>query len=185
VRELGQRLLRHGSVDLHGQLRFAGPLERVERALQRSFHAAEVVVGLLGATVDADAQGGHAVIGEGVHHLAAEQRSGRRRDAHRHVERARVVDELEEIRPLDRIAAGHDQHAAELLDAADQGLALLRVELVRVATGDGVGAAVLAGEVASDGHLPVDVAGSVGVDEGTVWQREELLGEGLGHQGDP
>ena len=89
--------------------------------------------------------------------LVGEQRRDRRRQRDRQPDRGAVGDQLLQVVALERVAAGQDDDGpggAVGGEVVEQGLALLGGELPGVRPGEGVSAAVPAGELAGPGDLP-------------------------------
>ena len=141
-----------------GNIELARPFEGAHRILECARDVSEGVVYLGGRPVEAHAHRADPEVAKPVDCLSLQQRRRARRDRHVNRERAPVLDQLGNVRPLERVAAGQDEHAAKLLDAAHQGLALLGAELARVAMRNRARSAMLTREVARDRRLPIDVA---------------------------
>jgi hypothetical protein len=72
-----------------------------------------------------------------------------------------VLDQLDHVRPLERIAAGEDEERpAEAAHVVHHPPRFVGAQLLRVSVGHRFGAAVLAGEVAGAGRFPDDEEGS-------------------------
>ena len=106
-------------------------------------------------SVQADRHAGDAGFFELVDGFGGEQRRGAGRDVGAQADLDGVADQVVEVGPLERIAAGeHHQGLAEGADLVEQAIALLGRQFFRVALGLGRGAAMYAGEVAGLGHFP-------------------------------
>ena len=99
-----------------------------QRALEAALPAAEGVVRRGVGAVEADAQPPHAGLPRALERLERGQRRGRGRQRHLQPRRRRMADQLEQVGPLQRIAAGHHQHrpARKAGDLIEQGLRLRR-----------------------------------------------------------
>jgi hypothetical protein len=153
-------------VDLEGGAELGRPADGGERAVEGALDAADRVMALRGGAVEAEAEGGDAVVRERLEDLAGEGRGGGGRDGDVDAEAAGLVDEGQEIRALERVPAREDQgghRVPELRDLAEEREALLVRELAGMGVRHGGGAAVAAGERTGLGHLPVDVDGGARV----------------------
>src|SRR6188474_2880720 len=104
---------------------------------------------LSGGAIQADTQRCNALILETRNHLSRESRRDARRNTDRHVELARKSNELESVVPLQGIAAGEHQHAAELGYLTDELFAFFRAELSWIRLEHGVGSAMFACKITS------------------------------------
>ena len=104
-------------------------------AIEAALPAAKGVVRRGVGAVEADAQPPHAGLPRALEGLERGQRRGRGRQRHLQPGRHGVADQLEQVGPLQRIAAGQHQHrpARKAGDLIEQGLGLVGRKLVRVA----------------------------------------------------
>ncbi len=87
--------------------------------------------------------------------LARQQRRGAGSQRHMHALAGGVADQLEDVRPLQRVAAGQDEDGhMQGGNLVDQRLSFGVGQLVGVGEGLGGGAAVLAGQIAGLRDLP-------------------------------
>src|SRR5205823_4508746 len=92
-------------------------------------------------------------------HSAVQPRRRAGRDRYAEPEAARVADQLEQVRALERIAAGEDdvrQRMPEAREIGEQPPTFRRRQLVRMRPRDGVGAAMAADETARARRFPID-----------------------------
>ena len=113
---------------------------------------------LPGGPIEAHAHRGDPELAKPDDRLSLELGCRARRDRDLDWKAPGVLDQLEEIGALERIASRENEHASELFHLLHQRLAFLGAELARVAMRDGAGAAVLASQVAGDRRLPIDVS---------------------------
>jgi hypothetical protein len=126
-----------------------------EGAVKRAGDAANLVVGGGVRAVQADGHAGHAGVLEALYGFGRQQRGGAGRHVGAQSQAHAVADQIVEIRPLQRVAAGEDhQRLAERTDLIQQAETLCGCQLVRVAFGLGGGAAVDAGQVARLRNFP-------------------------------
>ena len=104
-----------------------GGFEHLQRALETAFPAAKGVVRFGVGAVEADAQPMNARLPGALERLARGQRSGRRRQGQLQPAADGMADQLEQVGPLQRIAAGQHDHRRprESRHLIQQGLRLI------------------------------------------------------------
>lgn len=142
-------------VDLHWEANLIRPAHSVERPSEGSAHSAEGVMRFGTRTVHAHGQSGEASLFEPDDDFPRQQgrSAGRQRDSDSN--RAGMANQIEEIRPLDRIPAGqHKGRDFERRDLVDQMFAFIGAQFQRIAIRLRGCAAVDASEIARLGYFP-------------------------------
>ena len=159
VRQVGEVVAGHGGVDLHLQAQLSGGPPGVQRPAEHPGHAAEPVVDLRGRAVQAQRDRPRAGLVQRGEAAGGQRRRARRRDRDRQPEPGPAPDQVEQVRPLERVAAGEHEHRRRRAEPGDLRHEVTRLgcrQLPGVPVRPGLGPAVHAGQRARLGHLPDD-----------------------------
>ena len=156
----------HGGVDLNLEADPACDADGVHRPIEAAFDAPKLVVALAAVSVEADGEADEAGFFHPEDGFAGHLLGPGRGHRHAQADFGAVADDVEDIGPLEGVAAGDDEEdGAEPAGFIEEGEGLLDVQLPGVPAGPGLGPAVEAGERAGLGYLPDhDKGGSVEVE---------------------
>jgi len=156
-------------IDLKGDSRGHGVKGGLHRPNETPRDLADAVVDLLSRPVQAERHGFDAQRLEPADDIAREGEGGAGSERQREPEADSVIDQLPEVRPLEGIPSGQDHVGGgtpEAYEGVEKPASFGGGELAGIATRDGLGPAVAAGQVAGPRQFPVDPSRRVGEDVG-------------------
>ena len=165
ARHVGGSFGRGQGVDLDGDCEFLRPLESLHGAVKGAGNTSYGVVMFSGRAVEGKTETFDTMLLEANQNFAGQGGRSGGGDGGADAEAAGFIDQVVEVGPGERVAAGKDELGiglAETRDLAKEVQALLVVKFRRVGHGDSFRTAVATGQSAGLGHFPVDVHGRPG-----------------------